>query len=68
MIYSYRRLRLPRIPSRRSGSRTAVGFESTGAIGRFGSLFWLVAAAALLPASRRRTVSTTPNPDEGITP
>jgi hypothetical protein len=37
-------------------------------IGRFGSLAWLIAAAALLPASRRRTVMTTPKTDEGITP
>jgi hypothetical protein len=34
-------------------------------IARFGSLAWLIAAAALLPASRRRTTATTP---EGITP
>ena len=33
----------------------------------FGSLAWLIAAAALLPASRRPTVATTPNTDEGIT-
>jgi hypothetical protein len=37
-------------------------------IARFGSLAWLTAAAALLPASRRGTVATTPNTDEGITP
>jgi hypothetical protein len=35
-------------------------------IARFGSLAWLIAAAALLPVSRRRTVATTPNTDEGI--
>jgi hypothetical protein len=34
-------------------------------IARFGSLAWLIAAAALLPASRQRTTATTP---EGITP
>ena len=37
-------------------------------IARFGSLAWLIAAAALLPTSRRRTVATTPNTDEGIAP
>jgi hypothetical protein len=37
-------------------------------IARFGSLAWLIAAAALLPASRRSTVATTPKTDEGITP
>jgi hypothetical protein len=37
-------------------------------IARFGSLAWLIAAAALLPASRRRTVTTTPKTDERITP
>jgi hypothetical protein len=36
-------------------------------IARFASLAWLIAAAALLPASRRSTVATTPNTDEGIT-
>ena len=37
-------------------------------IARFGSLAWLIAAAALLPASRRSTVAATPKTDEGITP
>ena len=37
-------------------------------IGRFGSLAWLIAAAALLPASRPRTAPITPKTDEGITP
>jgi hypothetical protein len=38
-------------------------------IARFGSLAWLVAAAALLPASRRRTVAATNTmTEEGITP
>ena len=37
-------------------------------IARFGSLAWLIAAAALLPASRRRAVATTAKTDEGITP
>jgi hypothetical protein len=37
-------------------------------IARFGSLAWLIAAAALLPASRRRTKATTPKNHEAITP
>jgi hypothetical protein len=36
-------------------------------IARFGSLAWLIAAAARLPASRRRSVTTTPTVNEGIT-
>jgi hypothetical protein len=36
-------------------------------VARFGSLAWLGVAAALLPASRRRTAATTPKTDEGIT-
>jgi hypothetical protein len=36
-------------------------------IARFGSLAWLIAAAALLPASRQRATTTTAN-HEGITP
>jgi hypothetical protein len=38
-------------------------------IARFGSLAWLVAAATLLPASRRRTVAAhITTTDEGFTP
>jgi hypothetical protein len=38
-------------------------------IARFGSLAWLIAVAALLPASRRRTVAANnTTTDEGITP
>jgi hypothetical protein len=37
-------------------------------IARFGSLAWLVAAAALLPASRRRTVATTATKTDEGTP
>jgi hypothetical protein len=37
-------------------------------IARFGSLAFLIAAAALLPASRPRTRNTSANTDEGITP
>lgn len=37
-------------------------------IARFGCLVWLIAAAALLPTSRRRPVAATSNSDEGITP
>jgi hypothetical protein len=38
-------------------------------VARFGSLAWLIAAAALLPALRRPTVpANTLAPDEGITP
>jgi hypothetical protein len=37
-------------------------------IARFGSLAWLITAAALLPTTRRRTVTTTRSTDEGITP
>jgi hypothetical protein len=36
-------------------------------VARFGSLAWLIVAAALLPASRRRPATTTPKTDEGIT-
>jgi hypothetical protein len=37
-------------------------------IARFGSLAWLVAVAALLPASRRTVAAHTTTTDEGITP
>jgi hypothetical protein len=37
-------------------------------IARFGSLAWLVAAAALLPASRRTVAANPTTTDEGITP
>ncbi len=37
-------------------------------IARFGSLSWLIAAAALLPSSRRRTVAAPSNTNERITP
>jgi hypothetical protein len=37
-------------------------------IAHFGGLAWLIAAAALLPASRRRPAATAPQTDEGITP
>ena len=37
-------------------------------IARFGSLAWLIATAALLPASRQRTATTTLKANEGTTP
>jgi hypothetical protein len=37
-------------------------------VARFGSLAWLIAAAALLPASRRRAVVPGRSPTEGVTP